>query len=233
MCKVEDLIIKSFKELKTIGSESGQLVGAQKIISDSRLIFPQYREKDNADSTKANSTRVSEQEARFLFVKQLETDKDHHYYSVEAPTKKKYKFSDKDGNKDEDKFPCIDDKGRSASIDVCLYNKNGSGFERLHLIEFKFDNQDQKDFSKDFLKLLCDEDKLTNYFVHIVAVEDLLNDSTLCSITGKYKEAIKHAWSDRKDSTLIIFLYNIGENRYFESNVIDTSNTLNFTEKSL
>jgi hypothetical protein len=75
---VEVLIIKSFQELGTIGSPQ----------SNSRLIFPQYWTGGNPCSE-----RVSEQEARFLFVKQLETDKNpQYYYSVEAPTKNKYDY---------------------------------------------------------------------------------------------------------------------------------------------
>jgi hypothetical protein len=194
--KVEALIIKSFQELNTIGREFGHKLPK----NGSRLIFPQYMKREKG------KTRVSEQEARFLFVKQLEEDKEcPFYYSIEAPTKEKYKFSEKRENKNrEKKSPIIINTGRSANIDVCLYNSN---FKRTNLIEFKSGNPKQHDYSKDFLKLLCDEQNLTNYFVHIVDVDDLSKRNTVSNIKKKYSDAINNF--EQATSNLIIFLFNI------------------------
>jgi hypothetical protein len=217
---VEDLIIKSFQKLGTIECENGKLVHLQSNHpqSNSRLIFPQYWTRGNP-----GSERVSEQEARFLFVKELEDGAGSHqyYYSVETPTKKAYQFS-KNGVPI---LPVISDEGQSANIDVCLYNKmNGGTFERRHLIEFKFGNPDKHDFSKDFLKLLCDDDDgLVNYFVHIVKYGNL-SQRTLNSVQSKYQHAINNASVNGNNngnvSTVEIFLYNIGENRYFRTKAV-------------
>jgi hypothetical protein len=143
-----------------------------------KLVFPIKR-----DGTK----RVSEQEAKFVFVKHIEQD-GNFFYSVEAPTEREYQFSGK----------TIE---RSGNIDVCLY-ENG---ERKHLIEFKALNQKQLSFSKDFEKLLYDKEVLDNYFIHIVENSD---SGTLPNIKKKYRQAIDDANSKRagKRSHLTIFL---------------------------
>ena len=64
----------------------------------SYLIFFPYRSK---------KVRVSEQEARFLFVHNIE--KEHVYYSIESPTGVVHNFSSKIGN------------SRSAESDVMLW----------------------------------------------------------------------------------------------------------------
>jgi hypothetical protein len=216
---VEDLIENSFRELKRIDFEnqSPQNDGS------SRLIFPQYW-------VKKNKKRVSEQEARFLFVKQLEMNKCCHdyYYAVEAPTKRAYQFSQNNAAI----WPLID-AGQSANIDVCLYDKSATKFDRKNLIEFKFGNSNAMDYAKDFLKLLCDESGLTNYFINIVDVVNLAQRNTLQSITGKYQQAIGYVSGIGVQSTLIIFLYNINENSFFKFNAINAinagNNTLNCT----
>jgi hypothetical protein len=218
---VEDLIIESLKELsKGIGHECSSISS----VNGSKLIFPQYYVGEHK-----NTERISEQEARFLFVKQLETTNNVYYYSVEAPTKKAYKFSD-NGVKYDD-YPIIDENGQSASIDVCLYEKNTNIFQRTHLIEFKSGNPGQEAYSKDFLKLLCDENGLTNYFIHIVDVEDLLKRNTLNSIKTKYSTAIDHVKKidSTEQSTVTIFLYNIKKKQICQSGPINIkNNNINF-----
>ena len=66
--------------------------------ANSRLIFPSYSKGDR---------RISEQELRFLFIEQFnlycqKTGWDS-YYSVETPTKGRYKFS---GEKDHKEYVC-------------------------------------------------------------------------------------------------------------------------------
>jgi len=197
---VIDLIKESLQELQKISSEN-------KISdknSESRLIFPKYRGgKDESKDTK----RISEQEARFLFVRVLENQKSF-YYSVETPTKKRYiGFSE---NKPE---IAEDNEGRSASIDVTLYEKDdeNKNFCRTHLIEFKQGNVET--CKKDFLKLLYDEDGLANYYVNVLGRDDLSKRKTLPSIIDKYQQAIEELKNLDKNnnSTLKIILFNLND----------------------
>lgn len=110
----------------------------------SRLLFPCYsRAYRNA------RTRISEQELRFIFIEQFTqycNNPDNHwnaFYSVETPTEFKYRFS-------ESVKPERDDSGRSAMMDVCIYDEKGN---RLCLIEFKAGNPDGFCYVKDFVKL--------------------------------------------------------------------------------
>jgi hypothetical protein len=189
--QLEDLIVESLQEIVKLPVEP--VIPDNKVIATnpgSKLIFP---------ITRDDETRISEQEARFLFVHKLEQDNNAQcLYSVEAPTKKTYRFSG-------DGAPKIDPTGRAGSIDVCLYDQNGN---RKHLIEFKALNQKQISYSKDFLKLICDEDndQLTNYFVHV-----LVNPNP--NINSRYKTAIANAYAQAqaqkpplKQSQLVIFL---------------------------
>ncbi|GAB6394031.1 MAG: hypothetical protein MdMp024_0343 [Bacteroidales bacterium] len=192
MKNVEDLIVESledFIDLRCINNVTNPM--------KNNLVFP-----ENSNGTR----RVSEQEARFLFVQAVEQDKQF-LYSVEAPTKLSYFFGGpvpvivQDGQ---------DKRKKAGSIDVCLYDPNG---ERKHLIEFKALNPEKKAYSKDILKLICDEDNdnLTNYFVQVIENTDI---RTIPNIEGKYKEAVKNAQAQAQaqphslnQSNLVIFLY--------------------------
>ncbi|GHV48911.1 hypothetical protein FACS1894181_06040 [Bacteroidia bacterium] len=184
MEKVEELIVKALEELLSIDSEGTCLQ------SDSKLIYPQYR-KEEGEAKR----RVSEQEARFLFVKQLEGQTDYSY-SVETPTSLKYSgFTE--GK------PIIDEtNGRSARIDVCLYTKE-KDYKRKHLIEFKAHNMKQGDINKDFLKLKYDNinrERTTNYFVHIL---DSFDNGTKTSLLKKYRAAFDYYGTEADDEDLV------------------------------
>jgi hypothetical protein len=186
MSKIEDLIKASLEELILIGSENGGIANATKKLS-SRIIFPQYFVGNHT-----GHRRVSEQEARFLFTRELEKQKDF-YYSIEAPTKKAFRFS----VNGQIINPNIAPTGQSASIDVCIYNNK---YTRQHLIEFKALNPNQESFNKDFLKLFCDEDNLQNYFVHIIETYD---KGTIDSLLKKYKTAfdfVSDSYSGKKST---------------------------------
>src|SRR5574344_175220 len=95
MSSIESLIFKSLQnlfELKCISDTSD---------ANGKLVFPIKRDK---------TKRISEQEARFLLVKQLEKQEQTKFqYSVESPTTKSY---------------CFTGKGeRSGNIDLCIYDK--------------------------------------------------------------------------------------------------------------
>jgi len=185
--KVEKLIKNSLQKLQQIGWENKNCNKNQ----ESRLIFPKYRDRNNKDGKKQeDNKRISEQEARFLFVIELENAKDTHsfYYSVETPTEFGYRFSE-NGKKIN---PKKDTGGQSGKIDICIYDTDCN---RKHLVEFKAHNSDIHDFSKDFIKLKYEPKKNEleyepNYFVHILKSYD---GGTISSLEKKYSEAFKIA----------------------------------------
>jgi hypothetical protein len=130
MRSIEELIKASLEELGKIGKEDECNGSGGK--QASKLIYPKKR---------AGETRISEQEARLLLIRELE-NQDDWYYSIETPTSKLYRFGDKDN-------PQIDDEhGMSARFDITLYDKT---FQRKHFIELKYGNV--QTVKKDFLKL--------------------------------------------------------------------------------
>jgi len=195
LSKVENLIKKSLKNLNEIGEEKADCSqpplfkdvlkktgGEDK--ATPQLIFPiRINEKK----------RVSEQEIRFLFVKELENQTDF-YYSVETPTKQRYSFTGK--------------RKISGNIDVCLYEKVDSQYKRVHLIEFKALNPSIRSYEKDFQKLFFDEENLTNYFIQILENADA---ETIPNIENKYNAALDAVFNGEKQpkSNVIIFLYSI------------------------
>jgi tetratricopeptide (TPR) repeat protein len=200
--QIEKLIINSLQELKNLTSESNSANKIQK----SKLIFPKKR--------LPNSKRISEQEARFLFVRELEVNEiNQFYYSIETPTENIYQFS-KAGKKIEPEI----NVGQSARIDVTLYKKVEEKFYRKHLIEFKQGNVDT--CKKDFLKLLFDMDGLYNFYVNIIDRDDFLKRKTLESIIGKYQNAIDYLVKVKGENNsivkIILFNINDGDTRIFE-----------------
>lgn len=156
MDKIEKLITDSLIEFLQLSC-----ITELKTEMNTKLVFPIKRD---------GKRRISEQEIRFLFVQHVQKDNFFHY-SVEVPTKKRYKF--------------LGLNDRSASFDVCLY-ENGN---RKHLLEFKALNPKQNSYSKDFEKLFFDESDLTNYFIQVI---ETTNIGTIPNIEKKYREAIKH-----------------------------------------
>ena len=171
MKQIEKIIERSFRELKIIAKiayENGTVNQDQ----NSKLIFPKKRD---------NSIRISEQEMRSSFIRELEAlaGEDSYFYSIETPTKECYKdFSSKEPKIIKDQSENI--KGRSGNIDLTLYN---SELKREHLIEFKFGNKDT--CKKDFLKLLCDDKQCKiNYYINILNNAD---DETHKTLKKKYQ----------------------------------------------
>lgn len=135
----------------------------------SRLIFPK-KWKDGMPYEK----RISEQEARFVFVRLLEKklqDSDF-YYSIETPTVIKHHFSGQE------------EYQRSGSFDLGIYKKSAADIlERYCYVEFKFGNTDTVE--KDLVKLVSEphQEGINNYFIHIV---NNTNAKTMESIKSKY-----------------------------------------------
>ena len=174
MSVLEQLIIESLKELLTI-----ECINKSAGVNCGKLVFPLTRD---------NSKRISEQEARFLLVKQLEKEEQTKYqYSIESPTVGTYCFTG--------------ESERSGNIDLCIY-ENG---KRCNLIEFKAKNPRQLSYSKDFEKLFCDGKDLVNYFIQIL---DSADKGTIQNIESKYQKAIEYVKSKEKvfQSSVKIFI---------------------------
>jgi hypothetical protein len=211
----EEMIIASLSELANIANENDK----EKSFKDqtSRLIFPQYRCGNHT-----NKKRISEQEARLLFIRELDKEKDV-FYSIETPTTKSYKFSDKEDKKYEPKIVSVEEGGQSASFDLTIYNAQ---FKRVHFLEFK--NGNVNTYKKDFLKLLCDEENKENYFVNIIERDDLEKGRTLKSIKDKYGEAVKYIaehYEKEMLSTLKIILFNIKDRHLITFKDVKKQNT--------
>lgn len=138
----------------------------QKTNANSHLIFPTY-------SGKNGNYRVSEQELRFEFIHQFLKSQEENggntpklYYSIETPTKKKYRFSKpKDSSEFNDGYPKEDTTGKSAQFDVVLFNEKA---QRVCLIEFKAKNPSQILYVKDLLKLNAEGEDKVCFFVQIL-----------------------------------------------------------------
>lgn len=120
--------------------------------NESRIIFPKKRDE---------TTRISEQELRFVFVEQLNNEikgdslcgeKWDVYYSVETPTGEKYGFTSR--------------SKESGNIDLVIHD--AAKFRRIALIEFKANNRDAKGYQKDFEKLTNEKEGEIRWFIQIV-----------------------------------------------------------------
>ena len=136
----------------------------------SRIVFPQKRD---------DTTRISEQELRFVFVEQLNKKIDEGwdvYYSVETPTYGAYSgFSNGE-------TPKRDEKGRSGEFDLVIFDNR---LKRIALIEFKANNASEHEHIKDFVKLNNPKEGDNNvhrYFIEIVKSYD---NGTLSSLRSK------------------------------------------------
>ena len=132
--------------------------------SSEKLIFP------NKIQAKENIRRISEQELRLLFIEEFK--KTHHElsYSIETPTKEKYKFG-KSYNDIK-----ISKTGQSALIDICVFKREDKTYHRLLNIEFKHKNTAIKNIAKDIVKLISEEQN--GVFIHLL---NNTNRSTLCN----------------------------------------------------
>lgn len=154
----------------------------------SRIVFPQKRDE---------STRISEQELRCVFVEQLnkKINENHWdvFYSIETPTCDTYS-----GFKKGEEPPKQDDKGRSGEFDLVIFNEK---LQRIALIEFKANNASEHDHEKDFVKLNNNkegDDKVLRYFIEIIKS---FNKGTLSNLYAKMnsnKQAKLRCWSLEK-----------------------------------
>jgi hypothetical protein len=191
MEKIEELITNSLRNLLQIGKE-----GSMSKQTESSLIFPL--------KGKGSAPRVSEQEARFLFVRELEQERIP--YSIETPTKQTYRFEGCKTNRVD--VPTIDlHQGTRANIDVCVFELSKGKYKRKNLIEFKHNSR--KQIEKDFLKLLCDEEGKQNYFVHVIEDSKINYKNEYQSACAQVSiKARKYLGKSEQLSCLKIFLFN-------------------------
>lgn len=181
---IENVIKRSYDILQKV-YELQQENAPRKNIQDSgsRILFPTYRN---------GNTRFSEQELRFIFVEQLNIEITEHkwdvFYSVETPTKYRYKFKDEitpQVYKDEN-------KGQSAQFDLVIHDNR---FNRIALIEFKANNASIAHHDKDFLKLKEEgSDSVMTYFLEVVKSSDAGTIDSLKEKKTAYSGVFK-CWS--------------------------------------
>lgn len=138
-----------------------------------KIIFPK----------KGDNKRVSEQEARFLFIQELESK--GIYYSIETPTTYRYKFNEKAK------------KESSARIDLCIYKLiNGIIFNRDLLIEFKANT---KDCIKDFIKLFNEPENgiLFHLLINVDKNTLTVDNDNQRGVLSHYFHGIKSLISDK------------------------------------
>jgi len=166
----------------------------------SRIVFPKKRNE---------TTRISEQELRGVFVEQLnkkinEGDWDV-YYSIETPTHAPYSGFCKGGKPGQD-----NDNGRSGEFDLVIFNNR---LKRIALIEFKANNASYHEHEKDFVKLSNKAEGDDNVFRYFIEIVNSFDKGTLSSLHGKMEgyEQMLRCWSlgEGKDITNEICLATI------------------------
>ena len=131
-----------------------------------QLIFPRKIQANGAKYI----NRISEQELRFLFIKEFKKAYPELFYSIETPTVSKFKFGKV---YDTIKF---DEDGQSGSLDMCIFERNSNTYNRILNIEFKHKNGNIGKTGKDILKLI--QEKQDGAFIHLL---DNTNNGTLCN----------------------------------------------------
>lgn len=169
--------------------------------SSEQLIFPQ---KVQAKGTKLKD-RVSEQELRLLFIEEFKKANKDLFYSIETPTVDKFKVGK------EYKSIKTDNEGQSASLDMCVFERNSNKYERLLNIEFKHKNASLKKIGKDVLKLM--QEKQNGVFIYLL---ENTNSGTLRNVS-KTREGVfdklyksftdfKADWNNENKSIQLIIL---------------------------
>lgn len=165
------------------------------------IIFPIYQKTDEK--------RVSEQEFRFAMAYLFKSKK--YSFSIETPTKKTYNFKDKNS-----------DNKRSAQTDMTIYNGDKKAIIN---IEFKAGNPEQKNFSKDFEKLIKEDVEMAAW-CHIFKTT---NDGTWKSVFSKFKTAFDDAFKETSNENKvkpIYFSFLVLEEEIFYWKVLNESNEL-------
>ena len=184
---------------------------------NSYIIFPQKADNDTGNGTEdvaeddtedVGSDRISEQELRFIFIEQFnksETAKENGlFYSIETPTRKFYCFDGLPRVVDEEehnKNKGQKGAGRSANIDLVIYQKKDDTIKRIALIEFKAHNPDEKDYRKDICKLINEEvgSDCLKYFIQIINNGSDFNDFRNLELKGHKRNTLRSIQNKMKN----------------------------------
>ena len=108
---------------------------------------------------------------------------------METPSKYKYRFVDNDEPQVLFKDEKSNEKFQSSMIDMSLY-KTKNQEDLISHVEFKHGQCPIFPIQKDFLKLICESDKVkNNYFVHYL---DNADNGTKRAILNKYKTSLNN-----------------------------------------
>lgn len=165
------------------------------------LIFPEKVQKKGSKFI----NRISEQELRILFIQELEIIDRSISYSIETPTKMKYKLGKHVTN-----FKAHNIYGQSALIDLTLFEFANKIYNRILNIEFKHSVK-KVPIAKDLFKLVNEpEDGV------IILLLDNSNRGTFCNnnqnrygLFNKLFDQLstnKMHWSDINKRLLIIII---------------------------
>jgi hypothetical protein len=147
---------------------------AAQVVSPPSLVRPHTRD---------GYSRISEQEARFLYCELLQAGNFRYFYSVETPTKNLYKFSG--------------EGERSASSDVSLYQYSDQLISKVVNVEFKSGNPSEDKIHKDIEKLI--REGIVGVWFHTLKGIDT---GTLPSVFRKINAALKFLFPYIQQSTL-------------------------------
>lgn len=194
---IDDIVVDAFSRINyayqyhregVINEDSAPKAGETK----TRIVFPHFSNGD---------TRISEQELRFAFVEAFNASQavmeNNLFYSVETPTRLKYKDFSSD--------PHQDDNGRSGEFDMVIFNEKQ---ERVCLIEFKANNADATEHKKDLLKLNEEGDGILTYFIEVLKSYTAGDEET--KTIGSLKRKIK---LNNKEGKTLIRCYALEGNR--------------------
>lgn len=181
-----DLCIKVAKELISLKGEVDSNLDPKNLTTN--LIFPKCKHQ------KEEKNRISEQESRVLFCKELQRSYHDIFFSIETPTEKKYSFGE-----------ClreikVNNKGKSASSDISLYKMKKGRLKQQINIELKAHNVKLFNIAKDFFKLLSEP--YNGLFFHTLESVDngtLTTNGNHKGVLIKYKEAIRKLEKQIKD----------------------------------
>ena len=194
---IDDIVVDAFNRINYAYQHHREGVKNENVEpkageTKTRIVFPHFSNGD---------TRISEQELRFAFVEAFNASQavmdNNLFYSVETPTRLKYK--------DFSSAPIQDEGGRSGEFDMVIFNDKQ---ERVCLIEFKANNADTIDHRKDLLKLNKEGDGILTFFIEVLKSYTTGDEET--KTIGSLKRKIK---LNNKEGKTLIRCYALEGNR--------------------
>lgn len=194
--KTAEIIYICKSVLDKLSKMDNEVIGPQ--IAANQLIFPQKQQQ------RGSIIRFSEQELRLLFIDEFKKNHPDLFYSIETPTKEKYRFQGSLQN-----FTTGNINHQSGSTDLTIFKKNNAKYTRILNIEFKFKgNLDS--IGKDIFKLIQEE--VDGAFIHLLKNSDkgtFCNANQSRGLFRRFHDSIHHFqnfWSNPDKTLLIVFL---------------------------